>query len=135
MHYNNAGDWLKPIDCIQDNALIISVVVLSELATCSIRISNFKLHVVSTYIPPKSHLSARHSFGTIGASSIRISAKQFFYVEPDKEADASPSPVFSALAGSPFWSGLVADALKLCSKSAMMSSMCSVPTEMRMRSY
>jgi hypothetical protein len=55
MHYNSAGGWLKPIDCIQDNALIIGVVVLSELATCSIRISNFKFHVVSTFIRPKSH--------------------------------------------------------------------------------
>jgi hypothetical protein len=35
MHYNSADDWLKPIECIQDKALIISVVVLSELATCS----------------------------------------------------------------------------------------------------
>jgi hypothetical protein len=71
--------------------------------------------------------------------AIRLSERSFlsknsFYVEPDKEADASPSPVFSALAGLPSCSGLVAEALKLCSKSAMMSSMCSVPTEMRMRS-
>jgi hypothetical protein len=35
MHYNGAGDELKPIECIQDNALIISVFVPSELATCS----------------------------------------------------------------------------------------------------
>jgi hypothetical protein len=35
MHYNGAGDWLKPIECIQDKALIISLFVLSELATCS----------------------------------------------------------------------------------------------------
>jgi hypothetical protein len=35
MHYNGAGDWLKPIECIQDNAPIISVFVPSELATCS----------------------------------------------------------------------------------------------------
>jgi hypothetical protein len=36
MHYNGAGDELKPIECIQDNELIISVFVLSELATCNI---------------------------------------------------------------------------------------------------
>jgi hypothetical protein len=35
MHYNGAGDWLKPTECIQDKALIISVFVPSELATCS----------------------------------------------------------------------------------------------------
>jgi hypothetical protein len=68
----------------------------------------------------------------MGASSITLLST--FYVEPDKEADASPSPVFWALAGSPFCSGLVADALKLCSKSAMMSSMCSVPTEILIKS-
>jgi hypothetical protein len=32
MHYNG---WLNPIECIQDNALIISVFVPSELATYS----------------------------------------------------------------------------------------------------
>jgi hypothetical protein len=37
MHYNSAGDQLKSIECIQDKALIISVVVPSELATCSRR--------------------------------------------------------------------------------------------------
>jgi hypothetical protein len=35
MYYNGVGDWLKPIEGIQDNALIISMFVLSELATCS----------------------------------------------------------------------------------------------------
>jgi hypothetical protein len=35
MHNNSTGDWLKAIECIQDKALIISVFVLSELATCS----------------------------------------------------------------------------------------------------
>jgi hypothetical protein len=35
MHYNSAGDWLKRIECIQNKALIISVFVPSELATCS----------------------------------------------------------------------------------------------------
>jgi hypothetical protein len=39
MHYNGAGDWLKPIESMQDNALIIivimSVFVPPELATCS----------------------------------------------------------------------------------------------------
>jgi hypothetical protein len=35
MHHNGAGNWLKPIECIQDNALIMSVFVPSELATCS----------------------------------------------------------------------------------------------------
>jgi hypothetical protein len=35
MHYNSTGDWLTLIECIQDKALIISVFVLSELATCS----------------------------------------------------------------------------------------------------
>jgi hypothetical protein len=35
MHYNGAGAWLKPVESIQDNALIISVFVPSELATCS----------------------------------------------------------------------------------------------------
>jgi hypothetical protein len=36
MNYDGAGDWLKPIECIQDNALIISVFILSELATCQL---------------------------------------------------------------------------------------------------
>jgi hypothetical protein len=36
MHYNDAGDELRPVECIQDNALIMSVFVLSELATCNI---------------------------------------------------------------------------------------------------
>jgi hypothetical protein len=44
MHYNGAGDWLKPIECILDNALIMSVFVLSELATCSIFQPNNRLH-------------------------------------------------------------------------------------------
>ena len=70
----------------------------------------------------------------MGASGTKSQHCLQLYVEPDKEADASPSPFFSALAGSPFTPGFVADALKDCSKSAMMSSMCSVPTEMRMRS-
>jgi hypothetical protein len=35
MHYNSAGNLLKLIKCIQDKVLIISVFVLSELATCS----------------------------------------------------------------------------------------------------
>jgi hypothetical protein len=35
MFYKSVGDWLNPIEYIQDNVLIISVFVLSELATCS----------------------------------------------------------------------------------------------------
>jgi hypothetical protein len=38
MHYHGAGDWLKPVEGIQDNALMMSVFVVfvpSELATCS----------------------------------------------------------------------------------------------------
>jgi hypothetical protein len=35
MYYNGAGDELNPIKCIQDNALIMSVIVPSELTTCS----------------------------------------------------------------------------------------------------
>jgi hypothetical protein len=34
MHYNGTGDGLKPIERIQDNAIIMSVFVPSELATC-----------------------------------------------------------------------------------------------------
>jgi hypothetical protein len=37
MYSNGAGDWLKLIEGIQDNALIISVFIPSELATCSRR--------------------------------------------------------------------------------------------------
>lgn len=48
-------------------------------------------------------------------------------------AGASELPVAGLLPSS-FSFGLVAEALKDCSKSAMMSSMCSVPTEIRMRS-
>jgi hypothetical protein len=40
MHYNGAGDWLKSIEYIQDNALVISVFVPS-LATCSSGGSSF----------------------------------------------------------------------------------------------
>jgi hypothetical protein len=36
MHYKGAGNWLKPIHGIQDNALIVSVSVLSDLVICSI---------------------------------------------------------------------------------------------------
>jgi hypothetical protein len=38
MSYHGAGDWLKPVEGIQDNALMMSVFVVfvpSELATCS----------------------------------------------------------------------------------------------------
>ena len=56
------------------------------------------------------------------------------YVAPDSAAGPS-SPFFSAFAGLPFSPGFVADFLNDCSKSAMMSSMCSIPTEMRIRSY
>ena len=44
------------------------------------------------------------------------------------------SPLLSTLDASATASGFVADALNDCSKSAMMSSMCSVPTEIRRRS-
>jgi hypothetical protein len=37
MHYNGAGDGLKSVEGMQDNASTISVFVLSELATGSIR--------------------------------------------------------------------------------------------------
>jgi hypothetical protein len=48
MHYNGAGDWLKPIECIQDKALIISVFVPLELATCSILLSEvFRMHATT----------------------------------------------------------------------------------------
>lgn len=47
---------------------------------------------------------------------------------------ALASPVTSLLSA-PFSFGLVAAPLNDCTKSAMMSSMCSVPTEIRMRSY
>jgi hypothetical protein len=57
------------------------------------------------------------------------------HVEPDNDAEGSPSPVFFAFSGSPFSSGFVAAFLNDCSKSAMISSICSVPTEIRMRSY
>jgi hypothetical protein len=55
-------------------------------------------------------------------------------VAPDKVASLSVFPVFSAFDSSPFSCGLVADFLKDWSKSAIMSSICSVPTEIRMRS-
>jgi hypothetical protein len=67
--------------------------------------------------------------------ALDASTRTQLHVEPDKEADASPSPFFSAFSGLPFSSGFVADALNDCSKSAMMSSICSVPTEMRIKSY
>jgi hypothetical protein len=84
--------------------------------------------------PNPSHPSSNHShsLGTIGAPEAH--SQHPSYVEPDKDAAASPSPVFSALEGSPFSSGFVAACLNDCSKSAMISSMCSVPTEIRMRS-
>jgi hypothetical protein len=44
------------------------------------------------------------------------------------------SPVFSALASLPPLVLAAAEAAKDCSKSPIMSSMCSVPTEIRMRS-
>jgi hypothetical protein len=89
----------------------------------------------------------RGGIGTITPTKLTPSQSRYHYrriwnmhsaphhVEPDKEADASPSPFFSAFAGSPFSSGFVADALNDCSKSAMISSICSVPTEIRIRSY
>jgi hypothetical protein len=48
MNYDSAGDWLKLIECIQDKALIISVFVLLELATCSILLSEvFRTHATT----------------------------------------------------------------------------------------
>jgi hypothetical protein len=35
IHYKCAGNYLKPIECIQDNALILSMFTPSELATRS----------------------------------------------------------------------------------------------------
>jgi hypothetical protein len=58
----------------------------------------------------------------------RVHHLAHFYVDPDSEAAPSASPVFSALAVSPFSSGFVADFSNDCSKSLMISSMCSVPT-------
>jgi hypothetical protein len=67
-----------------------------------------------------------HSFeDKIGAPGTHSAT---FYVDPDSEAAPSASPVFSALAGSPFSSGFVADFSNDCSKSLIISSMCSVPT-------
>jgi hypothetical protein len=60
---------------------------------------------------------------------------QPIYVAPDSDAAGSPSPVTSLFAGSPSVSGFVAACANDCVKSAMMSSMCSVPTEMRIRSW
>jgi len=57
-----------------------------------------------------------------------------FYVDPDSEAAPSASPVFSALAGSPSSFGFVADFSNDCSKSLIISSMCSVPTLILIRS-
>ena len=59
------------------------------------------------------------------------------YVAPAIPASPFVPPLTSTFfsCSSPFASGFAAWlALKLCSKSAMISSMCSVPTEMRMRS-
>ena len=58
-----------------------------------------------------------------------------FQVAPPSFASPFVSPLSTMLCSLPFASGF--DALlvaKDCSKSAMMSSMCSVPTEIRMRS-
>jgi hypothetical protein len=75
-----------------------------------------------------------HSFGiVIGTSEVMRSAS-LLHVAPDSEAEGSSPPVFSAFSGSPFSSGFVAAFLNDCSKSAMISSMCSVPTEIRIRS-
>lgn len=72
---------------------------------------------------------------TIGVSAcLSFACPDFLYVAPDKDAGVSPSPVLPALSELPFSPGFVADFLNDCSKSAMMSSMCSVPTEIRMRS-
>jgi hypothetical protein len=57
------------------------------------------------------------------------------HVAPAMSAPTFVLPLFSAFAGSPSCSGFVADALNDCSKSAMMSLMCSVPTDIRMRSW
>ena len=56
------------------------------------------------------------------------------HVAPPKWAVTSVFPVLSAFDLSPCSSGLVAAATKACSKSFIMSSKCSIPTEMRMRS-
>lgn len=79
------------------------------------------------YISGYRHHNCIH-LGASGTHSITA------YVDPDSEAAPSVSPVFSALAVSPFSSGFVADFAKDCSKSFMISSMCSVPTLMRIRS-
>ena len=58
----------------------------------------------------------------------------FVYVYTSVFAGAFASPVSVPLPPL-FAFGFAAEALKDCSKSAMMSSMCSVPTDMRMRSF
>lgn len=60
---------------------------------------------------------------------------QTAHVEPAMSALTLVSPVLSAFSFLPSSSGLVAAFLKDCSKSAMMSSMCSVPTDILIRSY
>ena len=58
-----------------------------------------------------------------------------FYVAPEVEAGPSVLPSLSPFSGEPSSLGFVAEASNDCSKSAMISSMCSVPTDMRIRSY
>lgn len=89
--------------------------------------------------PPASLEGSSYSRGTMYEQLIR--KKMLFQalgsdqVAPLSLASPSVVPVFSAFSGCPSPLVLVASlTLKLWSKSWMMSSMCSMPTEMRIRS-
>jgi hypothetical protein len=64
MHYNGAGDWLKPIECIQNKALIIGVFVPLELGTCSTAVPLARRSQGSTKMRPTCTANARHRLGS-----------------------------------------------------------------------
>lgn len=63
-----------------------------------------------------------------------IFSKEESYVAPAMSAGALESFPVSPCSGAPSCCGFVAAALNDCSKSAMISSICSVPTDIRIRS-
>jgi hypothetical protein len=113
----------------QVHASIGWVVVLRSLD--STRLLNHKL-----WLGAKQRNSLEHRTAeiTCDASYEVKSYHQLPQIAPGSLASPSVSPVSLALLGMPFSSGLVADFANDCTKSAMMSSMCSVPTEIRIKS-
>lgn len=78
-------------------------------------------------------MSASSAFGSfMGYLSYPTTSLSVFYTVGFVGALASPAVPELSTPASP---GFVSACLNDCSKSAMMSSMCSVPTEIRMRSY